>query len=105
MGAKLPLPVLTGERERRKQSGGQADADRARPAGAAQSAVACRVLGEILLMIVLGKIEFVRWRDLGGDGAETLCRQRLLICRFRCVGGFALRIAKGVDRRTILSAD
>ena len=82
-----------------------ADADRARHAGAAQSAIARRILGEILLMIVLGEIEFGRRRDLGGDGAETLGSKRLLIHRLRRVGGFALRIAERVDRRTILRAD
>ena len=72
-------PRLQGEETRRPSSGGHADADRARHAGAAQSAIARRILGEILLMIVLGEIEFARWRDLGGDGAETLRRQRLLV--------------------------
>ncbi len=56
-------------------------------------------------MIVLGEIEFARGRDLGGDGAETLRRQRLLVRRLRRVGGLALRIAEGVDRRAILGAD
>src|SRR5215207_10713212 len=56
-------------------------------------------------MIVLGVIEFARWRDLGGDGAETLGGKRLLVRRLRRVGGLALRIAEGVDRRAILGAD
>src|SRR6185312_8011827 len=38
----------------RKSSGRDADADRARHAGTAQTAIARRVLGEVLLMIVLG---------------------------------------------------
>src|SRR3954452_18585303 len=88
-----------------RRSGVHADADRARHAGAAQSAIARRVLGEILLMIVLGEIEFARRRDLGGDGAEPLRSQRLLVHGLRRVGSLALRIAKGVDRRAILRAD
>src|SRR5207237_3615599 len=97
------LAPQAGEGE--EQSGTRADADRARHAGAAQSAIARRVLGEILLMIVLCEIEFGRWRDLGGDGAEALRRQRLLVRRLRRVGGLALRVAEGVDRRAILGAD
>src|SRR5690242_20106163 len=91
-------PCLRGEETTRieSRSGGHADADRARHAGAAQSAIARRVLGEILLMIVLGKIEFARWRKLGGDGAETLCGQRLLVHSLRRIGGLALHIAEGV---------
>src|SRR5260370_16962757 len=56
-------------------------------------------------MIVLGEIEFPRWRDLRGDGAQTLCRQRLLIGRSGCIRYFALRVAEGIDRGTILGAD
>src|SRR5436190_6884127 len=95
-------PLLRGEVG---QSSTHADADRARHAGAAQAAIARRILGEILLMIVLGEIEFARWRDLGGDRAETLRRQRLLVHSLRRVGGLALRITEGVDRRAILGAD
>src|SRR5713226_1604856 len=56
-------------------------------------------------MIVLGEIEFARWRDLRGDGAQTLCRQRLLIGRTGYIGDSALRVADGIDRGTILGAD
>src|SRR5450756_636724 len=56
-------------------------------------------------MIVLGKIEFARRRDLGGDGAQSLGRQRLLVGRLRHIGGFALRVAEGIDRGAILGAD
>src|SRR5882757_8442279 len=98
-------PCCGARKQEESRSGGHADADRARHAGGAQSAIARRILSEILLMIVLGEIEFVRWRDLGGDGAETLRRQRLLVRRLRRVGGLALRITEGVDRRAILGAD
>src|SRR5260370_9603735 len=56
-------------------------------------------------MIVLGEIEFAGWRDLRGDGAQTLCRQRLLIGRSGCIGDSALRVADGIDRGTILGAN
>src|SRR6185436_14302070 len=103
---EAPSPRACGARKQEGgRSGGHADADRARHAGAAQSAITRRVLGEILLMIVLGEIEFARWRNLGGDGAETLRGQRLLVRSLRRVGGLALRIARGVDRRAILGAD
>src|SRR3954453_4068320 len=74
-------------------SGTHADADRARHAGAAQSAIARRIFGEILLMIALGEIELARRRDLGGDGGKTLGRQRLLVHSLRRTGRLALRIA------------
>ena len=93
-------PALKGEVEQR--SGADAGADRTRHAGAAKPAIAGRILGQILLMIVLGEIELACRRDLGGDGAEALGRQRLLVGRLRFVGGFALRVAKCVDRGTIL---
>src|SRR5689334_180844 len=82
-----------------------ADADRAGHAGAAETAIARRVLGEILLMIVLGEIERTRGCDLRGDRAEPLCRQRLLIGRLRFLSGLLLRVAERVDRRAILRAD
>src|SRR5262245_66417294 len=42
--------------------------DRAAHAGAAEPAIAARVLRQILLMIVLGEIQRRRIEDLGGDG-------------------------------------
>src|SRR6202035_5340737 len=87
------------------RSGADAGADRAGHAGAAKPAIAGRILGQILLMIVLGEIEFAGGRNLRGDGTEPLCRQRLLVGGSRCVGGFALRVAESVDRGTILGAD
>src|ERR1700716_3237067 len=89
----------------RSGSGADARADRTRPPGAAKSAIAGRILGQILLMIVLGEIEFASGCDLGGDSAQTLCGQRLLIGRSGRVRGFALRVAESVDRGTILGAD
>src|ERR1700756_372810 len=94
------LPSQLGSR-----SGRDADADRAGHAGAAEPAIARRILGEVLLVIVLGEIECARRRDLGGDAAKTPRRQRLLVGGLRGVGGFLLRIAKRVDRAAILRAD
>src|SRR5262245_43062272 len=82
-----------------------ADSDRARHAGAAKAAIARRVLGEILLMIVLGKIERAGVCDLRGDGAETLGGERLLVHRLRGVGGLLLRVVERVDRGAVLRAD
>src|SRR5690349_3972437 len=79
--------------------------DRAGHAGAAEPAIAGRILRQILLMIVLGEIERTGGGDLGGDGAEPLGRQRLLIGRLRSIGRLALRIVRGVDRAAILRAD
>src|SRR5262249_41221461 len=95
-----------GEWQRFKASGRvDAAADRAGHAGATEAAIARRVLGEILLMIVLGEIERTGGCDLGSDRAEALCGKRLLVGRLRSVGSFLLRVAEGVDRRAILRAD
>src|SRR5262249_29151043 len=45
-----------------------ADPGRAADAGAAEPAIPAGVLGEILLVVVLGVEELRRGRDLGGDG-------------------------------------
>src|SRR5262249_6714504 len=69
-GLSLPLgrerkPMKTGN------SRGNADSDGAGPACAARPAIAGRILGQILLVIVLGEVEFASRRDLGGDAAKT----------------------------------
>ena len=86
-------------------SGFDAGADLAGDAGAAEPAIAVRVLGEILLVIVLGEIEFRRRQDLGGDGAEPLRGERASIGRLRGLGGFPLRLGIVIDARAILRAD
>src|SRR5262249_15663558 len=45
------------------------DADGAGDAGAAEAAVAAGILGQVLLVVVLGVVELGRGDDLGGDGA------------------------------------
>src|SRR4051794_30041835 len=78
-------------------SGADARADRAGHTGAAEAAIAGRILRQVLLVIILGEITLAGRRDLGGDGAEALRRQRRLIGRLRYLRGFALLVIKGVD--------
>src|SRR5215510_16469205 len=68
-----------------------AGADLAGDAGAAEPAIAHRVLGEILLVIVLGEVELRRVEDLRGDRAIALHLQRLLVLGLRELSSFALR--------------
>src|SRR5216110_1293724 len=90
----LPAPgcaVTTRARERRTWStiagingsigrlGLNANTDRTADAGAAEAAVSVGILGEVLLMIVLGVIEFGRRQDLSGDGSEARGFQRGLV--------------------------
>src|SRR5262249_30610567 len=82
-----------------------AGADLASDAGTAEPAIAHRVLGEILLVIVLGKVELRRVEDLGRDGAVALRRQRLLVLGLRPLGGCTLRRRSDVDTRAILGPD
>jgi len=44
-----------------------ADADRAAHPGAAKAAIAMRVLGQVLLVVILGEVERRRIADFGGD--------------------------------------
>ena len=50
-----PLPA--GGERRKEASGRHTNTDRARHAGAAEAAIARRILGEVLLVIVLGEVE------------------------------------------------
>src|SRR5689334_12048226 len=82
----------------RQPNGSNADSGRASHSGAAKPAIAGRILGEILLMVVLREIERTRRRDLGGDCGESLCRQRSLIGPLRTFRGVVLRGVESVDR-------
>src|ERR1051326_2383137 len=82
-----------------------AGADRARHAGAAETAIAERILGEILLVIVLGEVELRRVEDLGRDRAIALAGQRLAKHRLRVFGGLLLRRRGRVNAGAILWAD
>ena len=64
------------------------DADRAADAGAAEAAVAVRVLREVLLVVVLGVVELRRRHDLGRDRAVAGRGQLLL-----------KRVARALPRR------
>src|ERR1044072_3218293 len=79
--------------------------DRAPPAGAAEPAIARRVLGKILLVIVLGEVELAGVHDLGRDRAVAVRRQRLVVHYLRILGGFALRRRRHIDAGTVLRAD
>src|SRR5262245_23989760 len=85
--------------------GFDADADRAGDARAADTAVALRVLGQVLLVIVLGEVERRGGGDLGRDLAEALGRQRLLIGLQRGDRLGGLRVARDIEARAVLGAD
>src|SRR3990172_13214964 len=68
-------------------------------------AVAVRDLGQILLVIVLGEVEFGRGQDLGRDGAEACRPEPRLVVGLRSLGGRALRLGERVDARPVLRAD
>src|SRR5689334_17431131 len=82
-----------------------ADADRAAHAGAAEAAVAAGILGEILLVIVLGVVERRRIEDLGGDGAKTLLAELALEHGARGLGLGLLVGRESVDAGAVLRAD
>src|SRR5262245_63126196 len=82
-----------------------AGADLAGDAGAAEPAIAHRILGEILLVVVLGEIELRRVEDLGRDRTVAFRRKRLLVLGLRLLGGFALGWRGDVDAGAILRAD
>src|SRR6516164_1451792 len=80
-------------------------ADRAAHAGAAEAAIAVRVLGQILLVIILGEVEWRRVEDLGGDRPHACGAERLLVSLLRGFGGGALLRSERVDAGAILHAD
>src|SRR5262245_9889814 len=86
---------------------GRADAgaNRAGDARAAEPAIAARVLGEILLVVVLGEIELGRGQDLGRDRPEAARGERLLVSCLRRLGRAALLLGIIVDAGAILGAD
>src|SRR4051812_13246505 len=56
-----------------------AEPDRARDARAAETTVAVRVLGEVLLVVLLGVIKLRCVEDLRGNRAVACLRDRLLV--------------------------
>ncbi len=51
------------------------EADRATHPGSTQSAITSRILGEILLMVVLGEVIIIKRQNFGGDRAVTRVAQ------------------------------
>src|SRR5579872_1731510 len=81
------------------------DSNRAAHAGAAEAAVAVRILREVLLMIVLGVVELGCRDDLGRNRAVPGFRDRALILVARTFRGVLLLLVEVVDARSILRAD
>src|SRR4051794_13232698 len=93
------------ERVRRLRRGPScAGPDRARHAGATEPAVAVRVLGEVLLVVVLGVVEVLERGDLRRDLAVAAAVQLPLEDALRRLGRLALSVARRVDRRAVLGA-
>ena len=82
-----------------------AGADLASDAGAAETAIAVRVLGEILLVVILGKIELRRRQDFRGDGPEPARLQGLLVGPLGRLGRALLLLGEIIDAGTVLRAD
>src|SRR4029077_4495648 len=82
-----------------------AGADLASDAGAAEAAIAVWVLGEILLVVILGKIELRRRQDFRGDGSEPARLQRLLVRRLGRLGRALLLLGEIIDAGTVFRAD
>src|SRR5262249_10464351 len=80
-------------------------ADRAGNSGAAEPAVAAGVLGEILLVVVLGEVELRRVEDLGGDLAVAGLGEALAEGLARGERRATLRVAVRVDGGAVLGAD
>src|SRR5215211_271867 len=83
----------------------RAEPDRARDAGAAQAAVAVRVLGQVLLVVGLGVVERAGGGDLGRDHAVTGRAQRRLVAVPRRLDRGALLVRAVVDGGAVLRAD
>src|SRR5574337_320288 len=73
-------------------------ADRTAHARAAQAAIAPRVLGEILLVILLGVVELGRQANLRGDRAVPGSAQALLVALPRGFGDAQLRFVGRINR-------
>src|ERR1700722_9569905 len=87
---QVPCPVIAGSLADSATSttlsgmgrrAGHAGSDLASHAGAAEAAIAVRILRQILLVVILGEVEGRRVADLGRDRAQAFGRQRLGIAR------------------------
>src|SRR5579863_7707070 len=72
---------------------------------AADAAIAVRILGEVLLVVVLGVVERRRAGDLGGDWLEPARGEGGVVALARALGGLALPWRRREDRGPILGAD
>lgn len=62
--------------------------------GATHAAIAPRILGQILLVVVLGVIELLGWDYLGGDFRIAGSSQHFLICLAGYLGQLLLPVRK-----------
>jgi hypothetical protein len=74
-------------------------------AGTAQAAITARVLGEILLVVVLGVVELGGVEDLGGHRWEAGLGELLLVALARGQRRLLLRLIIGIDTGAVLGAD
>src|SRR5438874_10356130 len=81
------------------------DADGTGHAGSAEPAIPVRILGQILLMVLLGVIELRRLDDLGRDRSVPGGCQLRLVRVARRLGRAPLIVVVAVDPRSILRAD
>src|SRR5215813_1271407 len=81
------------------------DADWAAQPRPAETAIAVRYLGQVLLVVVFGEVK--RWdiEDLGCDGPVAVCRQHRLIGLLGSLGRSSLSRRVDVDAGAILGAD
>src|SRR5262249_36577314 len=85
--------------------GRDAGPDRAGNAGSAEAAITLRVLGEVLLVVILGKVEGRPVDDLGGDLAVALPLQLLFVGRLDGFRDPALLGIGNIDAGPVLGAD
>src|SRR5690606_4862126 len=72
---------------------------------AAEPAIAIRILCQILLVIILGKIEGRRIKDFGCDRAIALLGNLVTISLARGFRRLALRVARYINAGAVLRAD
>src|SRR5215207_3067082 len=72
---------------------------------AAETAITVRVLREVLLVVVLGEVEFRRRHDLRGDLPVPRLRQPRLELVPSTLGFLQLLLGVVVDSRAVLRAD
>jgi hypothetical protein len=99
-----PCPLATRRLDSRGQGSRLTALLRALHAGAAQAAIAAGILGQVLLVVVLGVVELRCFEDLGRDRTEAGRREALLERRLRADGSITLLLVEPVDARAVLGA-